>query len=281
MDSLIRGREHRRRLVQLMEMPPKYVDLAEAALLVARDHYPSLEVETYLKELDRIAAYTAPRVPSAESPSYQVDRLATVLHQSFGFSGNVDNYYDERNSYLNEVLDRRVGIPITLSIVYHSVAERLGIPLAGVNFPGHFLLCHVQAPEIILDPFHGGQRLALSDCVHLLHSVFGRPTPLRAEYLHPMTPRQVILRLLNNLKHIYVEQEWWERALEVVEMSLLIDPTHAPNWRDRGLILYRLGHLREADFSLGHYVHMAPDAPDADRVRSQWAYVTQSFLRLN
>jgi regulator of sirC expression with transglutaminase-like and TPR domain len=213
--------------------------LGELALWVAAEEYPDLDVPAYLARFD----YLAQRVTRLGqrldvSPA---ELLAIVLGEEQGFHGNVEAYNDPRNSFLNDVLDRRCGIPISLSILYIEVARRAGISAEGIGFPGHFLLRVGEGEEaVVIDPFHGGRRLSMEECASLLAQMTGGQVPFAPELLEPVNWRRITYRLLANLKNIYLSPPQDEqRALSVVERMLLVQPGSTDDLRDRALLLYR------------------------------------------
>jgi regulator of sirC expression with transglutaminase-like and TPR domain len=202
------------------------IDLAAAALLVADDEYEALDVPHYLSMLDGMAEAVRGRVgPGPEAPAL----LAAMNHHLFeelGFRGNEEDYYDPKNSFLNEVLDRRVGIPITLSIIFLEVGWRLGLPLSGVSFPGHFLVrLEVDGEgEQLLDPYHGGTALGAPELEDRLHQAMGPGTELSPDHMAAANKRQVLTRMLNNLRGIYQRLGDRERELSVLEKLTALNP---------------------------------------------------------
>jgi regulator of sirC expression with transglutaminase-like and TPR domain len=256
----------RRRFAELIARPE--VPLAEAALALAEEEYPRLDAGRHLAELDALAAAAVARAGGSDAAS-MLRALRAILFGEGGFRGNEEAYYDPRNSFLNEVLDRRLGIPITLSIVYLEVAKRAGFAAQGVRFPGHFLVKHVAAGgrEIFVDAYRGGELLSAEDCAarHRARSP-GRELDPRSLDAAP-TP-QILARLLHNLKRIYVDRRDDPRALWVVDRLLLLQPDDPVERRDRGLVEARLGGARAAAVDLEAYLAAVPDADDADEVRS-------------
>jgi regulator of sirC expression with transglutaminase-like and TPR domain len=183
-----------------------------------------------------------------------------------GFVGNSDNYYDPRNSYLNEVLERRTGIPITLSLVYSEVAQRLGLPVYGVSFPGHFLVKYIGKPEIIIDPFFG-TIITPQECAQRLHGIYGSKARFDRRLLHPAGAREILVRLLSNLKQIYVDTSDFERALACVDRILLLQPDEPRELRDRGILYQRLECYAAALRDFERYLRLAPDDKAAEIIR--------------
>jgi regulator of sirC expression with transglutaminase-like and TPR domain len=259
--------EARKRFAELAARPDGEIDVAEAALVIAQEEYPALEVDNYLKDLDDLAAAAGHELRGAYSATAKVARLNHFLFVQCGFTGNSEQYYDARNSFLNEVLERRTGIPITLSIVYCEVGQRLGLPVYGVSFPGHFLVKCVAEPEIIIDAFFG-TIISLEECERRLRGVYGSEARLEERLLRPATPRAILARMLSNLKQVYVEQRDLLRALACVDRILLLTPEAPRELRDRGILYHRLECFAAALRDLERYLQRAPDDDGADAVRA-------------
>ncbi len=244
------------------------VPLAEAALAIAEEEYPDLASDVYLRRIDALARTLEERLPTHRDAATSLRLLRTVLFEEGGFRGNTDAYYDPRNSFLNEVLDRRLGIPITLAVVCIEVGARVGLPIQGVGFPGHFLVKHVAGErEIFIDPFHGGEILSADECLERFNAMApGRARDRR--HLQAATTRQILRRMLHNLEKIYVEAGDDLRALWVVDRLTLLAPDDPTTRRDRGLVEARLGCTAAALSDLQAYLSAAPAAADADAVRA-------------
>ncbi len=241
--------------------------LAEAALLIAAEEYPQLHPGPYLRRLDLLAERVRDRLSDETAPLVLLQELSRVLFQEERFQGNAQDYYDPRNSFLNDVLDRRLGIPITLSVVYLEVGWRLGLPLVGVNFPGHFLVRYEgEAVRILVDPFQGGELRFEGDAQALLDRVYGGTVALVPEYLRPAGKKDILARILANLKGIYLNAHDDGRALAAVERLQLLRPGEPDELRDRGTILARLGRPGEAREELQRYLERAPGAADRRRI---------------
>ena len=244
--------------------PEDYIDLAAAALLLARIQEPVPEPQRYLEMLDRLAAQFRLSLPLGAGPHETMARLGHFLGHELGFVGNLHQYDDPRNSCLNTVLDRRVGIPISLSVVYLEIGWRLGLPLAGVGMPGHFLIKHTgDGHEIIADPFDRGRLLSAEDCAKRLAQVVGYPAALEPHYLAAVTRKQILTRMLTNLKLFYLRGGDFIRGLETIEHLLLISPWALDEIRDRGLTRAQLGRRDQAIEDLETYLRYSSDAPDA------------------
>ena len=243
--------------------------LDHAALLIAAEEYRELVVETYLERLDVLAERVRTKLHRDAGPHETLDRMRKVLVEEEGFTGNAEEYYDPRNSFLNEVLDRKTGIPIALSTVYLEVGRRIGFSLQGIGFPGHFLIKHVtDGDEMIIDPFHRGALLSKQDLESRLETSFGGRVRLEPPLLRAVTNSELLFRMLSNLKSIYLHARDSARALAAVERMLVLAPGQSREQRDRGVLLARLERPYEALAVLARYRELEPDAADADDVDS-------------
>lgn len=275
---------------QLLEAEDSRLDLARASLMIAQDPYPGLDVEHYLAELELLAHRLRAQVPGTEPPEERVIALNSFLFADLGYAGNSDAYYDPRNSYLNEVMDRRVGIPITLSILYMELGRRIGLPLEGVSFPGHFLVrLKLRRGTLVLDPFTGGAPLSAEELRERLKRVAppgstGKLSvaelPLE-QFLEPASKKQILSRLLRNLKGVYLARDEPERALEVLNRMLIVNPDATNDLRDRGFVYERLECWRPALQDLSAYVEREPQARDIDQVRAKLVEIAASCAKLN
>ena len=234
----------RQLFTEMVTGPESRLDLGRAALLIASEEYPGLDILRYVAKLEVLAANVRPRVAAAEEPLSKLAHLNTYLFEEHGFRGNSVEYYDPRNSFLNEVLDRELGIPITLSVVYMEVGRRVGLPLQGVGMPGHFIVKHAgRSGDIYIDPFNAGRILSQQACAELIQQVYGEPVPLQQTFLAPVTEKQILARMLANLKAIYIQTQHYLKALSVVERLLLINPTAEQEAKDRAGLRHLLGML--------------------------------------
>lgn len=263
--GFMRGRHNFEREIH---KPEERIDLARAALYIAQEDYPELDPDVYLQHLDCMAAEIAATIPPERYPLRIVRAINKYLFDRLDFRGNTENYYDPRNSFLHDVLTRRRGIPITLSLVYLEIARRLEFPMVGVGMPGHFLMRpQVEGIEFFVDAFNGGDILFVQDCQERLQRIFEQPIALKPELLAPVSKRALLARLLANLKYVYISAEQLPAALAVVDRLLLLDPYSVRERRDRGLILYHLGRFESAMNDLQFYLERAPRAQDARRIR--------------
>ena len=266
------------------------IDLAQACLMIAQDAYPRLDLERYVSEIERMALRLRARLPAACGTEESIVGLNEFLFEDLGYWGNAEDYYDPRNSYLNDVIDRRTGIPITLSILYLEVGRRVGLPLEGVSFPGHFLVSlRLRGGTLVLDPFAGGapqsgqalrERLQRVVPPGATDNVPVAELPLE-QFLEPAGKRQILARLLRNLKAIYRQADKPERMLEVLNRMLLVTPQASAELRDRGYVYQRLECWRPALQDLTAYLEREPDAPDLDEVRVKLMELTALCARLN
>jgi regulator of sirC expression with transglutaminase-like and TPR domain len=267
-------------LIQLARNPSASLDVAEVGLRLAQDEYSNLDVEAYLAELDAMAH---------EARRYMRGSLATRLHglcrylfHDMGFCGNVRDYYDPRNSYLNIVLDLRTGIPISLSAVVIAVGRRAGMEIHGVGLPGHFLTKAVAgAEEIIFDPFHGGRRLDLQDCEILVRQVTGMQFPVTTASVRAIPLGQMVQRMLNNLKAIYLGENDFARGVRVIERLLQLEPSNPQHLRDLGASLLQLEQSGPALDNLQAYLVAVPEAEDADQIQRLMHEAQRQIARWN
>jgi regulator of sirC expression with transglutaminase-like and TPR domain len=264
----------------MVDRPEEDVDLARASLLVACEEYPQLEVDRYLERLDSMADGLRGRL--GDSPQTAIAALNRVLIEEQGFRGNTREYYDPRNSFLNDVLDRRTGIPITLSTVYIAVGRRAGAAVDGIGLPGHFVVrVSTPAGDALADPFNGGAVLTPQDCQERLDRIYGGRVRMAAGMLAPCPTRAVLSRTVRNLKAIYLKAEDHERALRTAELLVLLNPGVVEEIRDRGLVLAALECYTLAAADLEAFVTASPQAPEADQIRARIAELRQKAARLH
>jgi len=255
-------------LLRLAAQDP--IDLARASLAIAREEYPELDEVRYLRELDRLSMQAMRGIPSGASQERRVGRLNAVLFHEMGFAGNQSDYYDPRNSFLNEVIDRRTGIPISLSVLYLEVGRRCGLRVDGVGFPGHFL-CKVTLDEgeLVVDPFHRGQLLGLPEIKRRLAAAVGDGVRFDARVLRPARPREILVRMLQNLRAVYQERSDLPRALSAVDRLLLLAPDNLRALRDRARLFEELGGSAAAADDLQKVLDLDPQASDAGALRAR------------
>jgi len=271
----------RERFVEIAALPDVAIDLGEAAFLIAAEEYPSLDVAEWLSRLDDLAIPLQPRLLHCDGELERLAILVSYLQDEVGLQGNEEEYYDPRNSYLNDVLERRTGIPISLAAVYLEVGKRVGIPLRGVGFPAHFLLKHEGAAEVFVDPFHGGQFLTEKDCRALLDRLTGGQIPFDRRYLATVSNRQILVRMLNNLKGIYLRRRELAKALAAVDRILLLTPNATREYRDRGTIYLQMEAFRLALADLERYLKDGPDGDDRESMAETVRTLRQRVEMLN
>jgi len=259
------------------------INLPRAALRFSQEiAYPALDVGGSLTQLDALAERAKRSVHPNKPVTAQAHELAHFLFQQQGFQGNVRNYNDPGNSYLNEVLDRRLGIPISLSVVFLAVAERIGLPAQGIGLPGHFIVS-VQGPDgpLFLDPFHGGRQLSVIECARLVELSTGISAPFKPDWLRSSPPEDILARMLYNLRNIYIQQDKWRMALPVVERLRLLQPDNPDHLRDLGTIHNQNGARRQAIEFYERYLALAPEAADANLVRRNLEQTAYKLAKRN
>lgn len=261
--------------------PDADIDLARAALAIARTEYPDLDPHAYLRGLDALAE-GAKTVRDAQDPLARLHRLREYLFEEQGFAGNGDDYYDPRNSYLNEVLDRRLGIPITLALVLIEVGRRLDLKIEGIGLPGHFITgARVDGEQVLLDPFNGGAVLTMEACSELVSRATGRQMTLAGDHFTPVSRRHFLARVLTNLKGVYWRREAWDKVVRIIDRLLLVSPAPGGEWRDRGVAWSKLGNLGQSLADWEHYLTEFPNASDHDEVKTQFRRLRQKLAQLN
>ena len=271
----------RRRLAELLEVEGQ-LDLVEAAMWVAAEEYPDLDVEHECSRIRLICAEGARRVHQITNPFARLDGLRTYLFEELGFRGNLEQYNDPRNSFLNEVLDRRLGIPLTLSLLFVEQARAAGYEACGVGLPGHFVArCEFEGRTILVDPFHSANVITLEDCKDLVARSTGRGWLFRPATLEGATERSMLARLLMNLKYAYLGRSDYARALSVVERLLLVTPHDSAEIRDRGFLKARMGRPGGAIADLERYLSLAPDAPDTKSVEGRLTWLRRRMSEAN
>jgi len=247
------------------------IPLLRATLLIARDEYPGLDLDAYEARCAAFEHELRPRIERTDGPQLKLAAINAYLYDEVGFTGNQKDYYDPRNSYLNEVLDRKLGIPISLGVIQMELARRLGVPLEGVSFPGHFLVrLPVDGGLLVLDPYHKGRSVDADELKsrakpHLGGSDIDDNQLL--QILAPASKRAILMRMLRNLKGLYGEQEAWDKALRCADRLVRLGPDEPDELRDRGMLYARVGHRGAARADLARYLSLKPEADDVDHVR--------------
>ena len=244
------------------------INLAKAALYLSQAEYPYLDIEAYLDKLEQIAHKIEPKLPSTRYPLKVIQVINHHLYQELKFRGNNENYYDPRNSFLNHVIDRRLGIPISLAVVYLDIAKRLNFPMVGIGMPGHFIIRpDFEDAGIFVDVFNQGEILFPQDCEAKLQQLYQQPVKLKPEFLNSVSNRQILSRMLRNLKQIYLHQRDFLRAIAIIDGMLLLSPDNANELRDRGLLYYELNRWEESCQDLESYLTILPNAEDAPMIK--------------
>lgn len=258
------------------------IDLIRASLAMARTEYPNLDIEAFASRVEELARRVAALVPRFD-PQRVLCAVNQVLFEELQLRGNRDDYYDPRNSFLNDVLDRGLGIPITLSILYMEVARRVGLALTGVGLPGHFLLKHYRedGSEMLIDCFNRGDILNRQDCQNRLDEIYSGEMKLRPEFLHPISRRQILTRMLNNLKTVYLSTRNFRKALPVADLILIIHPQSPEDIKQRALLRYSMGMQRLAAEDLDAYLQASPTASDKDDIRQMSLSIRQMLASMN
>lgn len=272
------------RLRQIISGPDGDISLAEAALLIAGHGYPDLNVAAYLSRIEELAYMLRLRIDEDDSVPERVSALNQFLFGELGFAPNTEDYYDPRNSFLNEVLERRTGIPITLCVIYMELGRKIGLPLQGVSFPGHFLVkCAVPDGAVVLDPYSGGISLGLPDLQKRLRDVRGGEVSraIVAELLVSASNKQIIVRLLRNLKAIYLRKHNLDQALPIMDWIIATVPEEAQELRDRAMIYQELECARAALADFEEYLKRSPSCDDAGDIRRRILELQRDASRLN
>lgn len=255
------------------------IPLDRALLAIAREEYPKINERHYLTALDDLADRVLER---AEHTGRQQRAMAETLFGEANFRGNGDNYYDPKNSLLNVVLDRKLGIPITLSIVYIEVARRAGTRAVGIGFPGHFLVQHeVDGRKLLIDPFDRGTVVDAEDCQRILNGLTGGEQELERWMLAPSSPRAIVARVLTNLKHAYLLERDFIGAVKAIDRLLTVDPDRETERRDRGLLYAELGMANSAVSDLEHYLENALPGEEIEAIEKLIPTLRSAARRLN
>jgi len=258
------------------------IDLIRSVLVIARTEYPALDIEEYASRIERMSRRAAALAAGVSGPGIRA-ALNHVMFEEANLRGNREDYYDPRNSFLNDVLDRGLGIPITLSIIYMEVAKRVGFLLSGVGMPGHFLLKHYgdDGQEILIDCFNRGDILSRQDCQSRLDEIYSGEMAMRPEFLHPISRRQILTRMLNNLKTVYLSTRNFRKALPIADLILVIHPRSAEDVKQRALLRYSMGMQALAAEDLDEYLKISPTASDGEEVRQMSLSIRRMMALMN
>ncbi len=265
----------------LMELDTRDIRLDCAALHLARDAYPRLALPTYLSRLDEIARHVADLRPGL-SATLRYEAMRQVLVGGYELRGNEDDYYDPENSYLNRVLDRGLGVPISLSIVWLEIARRLKWPVTGLGLPGHFIIRFDDNEHFVLvDPFREGRTLTTDDCRQVLDYYFDGKVPFSPDFLRPVNVRLILARLLNNLRNIYTANRDWKRVETVLQRLAAVEPDNTRHLHDLAGLLYRQGDVRMAHAHLSTYLERQSNTDNQFLVREKLAHLEAIIASLN
>ena len=256
------------------------IDLGGAALAIARIEHPDLVPARSLTRLDELAARSA--AAAIADRRRALARLSEFLFSETGFRGNADDYYDPRNSCLNDVLDRQLGIPITLSVLVMEVGRRVGLEILGIGLPGHFCVGSRVDDELMLfDPFGGGRRLDRAEAEALASRAVGRQVELTDAHFAPATKAQIVVRMLRNLQGIYARREDWAKALAVIDRLMVVEADAPMHVRDRGTVLVKLGDLHRGASEWERYLTRYPQARDAAAFKEELRRIRQTLAERN
>ena len=270
----------RREFAQICAREP--IPLARGALLIAQEEYPDLDVEGCLDRIATLAREAEPIVGAGGDTVEKVQLLSEFLFTQQGFEGNREAFGDPRNSFLNDVLDRRLGIPITLSVVYLEVGRRLGLNLHGVSFPTHFLVKAVdQRGELVIDPFNSGAILSLDEIKARLAQIYGQPVDVNPEMLKAVGTRHILSRMLRNLKNIYNSGADWPRALAALDRILLLEPRSFDEVLERATLYERLECFSAALDDFQSFLTLVPEHPNAEGARESVMRLMRQVARIN
>ena len=269
------------------------IDLSLAALLIANLEYPELDIAHYMAQLDSLAervrallgltgAGTLEKLPVNMDVSAVIAAMNTVLFGQEHFHGNTEDYYNSSNSFLNEVLERHTGIPIALSLLYMEVGRRVGVWFDGIGLPFHFVVgCRFQQKRIYIDPFESGRVLSEQECRTRVRQVIGKKDKIPTQWFEPVSRKYLLIRMLNNLKHIYLHSEDYARALRICDCILVLAPRSPQERRDRGVIYLQLKRYGRALRDLAAYLQLAPLAEDHDEIQRQVKMIRQVLAMMN
>ncbi len=268
-------------LFELAQLENEQIDLAKGALLIAKDAYADLEIEVYLQQLNRMAEELQLQIDPEADTSEQINYLNRYLFEAQGFAGSSqEHYYDARNSYLNEVLERKIGIPITLSIVYMDIAKRIGLPLVGVGFPGHFIVKH-STLDTVIDPFEKGQILSNADLSERLRQIFREPVQMHPRFLQTVTNKEILARVLRNLRQIHFRIGEYQKAVRTAEQIIWLAPQSAQDYQDLGYLYYQVKAYGKSLDAFNTYLDLSPDPPDQEEISRNIRVLTQEIAKLN
>jgi regulator of sirC expression with transglutaminase-like and TPR domain len=258
------------------------LDLARAALLFSQHLTQAPDLSGYLAGLDIMAEAARPWVEGTQTAMAKIEALNRYFFEELNFQGNARDYYNPNNSFLDRVMDLKLGIPISLSVLYLEIGRRLALPLWGIGMPGHFIVAGGSLNQpLYIDVFNQGQLLTEEDCLTLCNITETQRTSFKKQFLRPATKKEILFRMLLNLKHIYINAENWPAAHTTVDLLLAIQPDQASEFKDRGLLAYRLDRLQEAIFDLKRYLFLTPNSPDKEWLEERLMLMEEKLSQLN
>jgi regulator of sirC expression with transglutaminase-like and TPR domain len=265
----------------LASLPDHKISLAEAALQVALDEYPELNISHYKKLLKDWSATMNARF-SSKPVKNRLEQINQLLFNKMNFTGNIENYYDPRNSFLNDVMDRRKGIPITLSVIYLEMAWALGLAASGVGFPGHFLVRVIDDGEpIYIDPFHKGNIMTAGECAEFLKEITEGELEFDQKFLSAVNKKEIIIRMLRNLKRIYLETSNYSKLIKILDHLVVVTAGEAEEIRDRGIIYYQMKAFKNALNDFETFLSMASDSEDSEVIQQYLQILREYDSHLN
>jgi regulator of sirC expression with transglutaminase-like and TPR domain len=268
-------------LRELLQGGPGDPGLDVAALQIATVEYPEIVPSSFVELLDSYGRELGERLtPEADGEEF-IHTMNDYMFEELGFQGNQDDYYHPANSCLNEVLTKRVGIPISLSVVYMEVARRVGRKVHGIGLPGHFIVQYEDAEiTAFIDPFHAGRLMFETECHELAHEITGLDISKDTSVLKPVSKRHILIRMLNNLRSVYFQRQQPLKAIEVLSLLIEADPGSPEEYKQRGVCLAQLNRFAQARADLEMYLKLSPDAPDRDPVSQQIERITRYLAAL-
>ena len=251
---------------QAVLVPDSQIDLGHAALIIATHKYPDLDIQRELSLFDSLASVAETRMSPDSDPLQKINAISTYLFEEIGFRGNDQDYYNPKNSYLNEVLSTRLGIPITLSLLCMEVAKRLSVELVSIGMPGHLVIRHSNITDLFIDPFHGGILLSQSECIERGTSITQGRLPWNDSYLTPLSNTEFLARMLRNLKSIYLKESSYREAQIIMNLLLEVNPEALSERRDRGIVNFQLGNYRDSLDDLEIYLDSGISGSEASSI---------------
>lgn len=275
---------------RIVALDDDQIDLAEAALLIAKDEYPNLDVKKYIDKFDFMVQQLKEKLKNQAEAEAKTEAKAIIkiinryLFEECGFEGNRQEYSDPKNSFLNDVLDRKKGIPITLSVIYIELAKRLKLPIYGISLPAHFIVKYKgkdSDKDIYIDPYNSGSIISEAECKAKIAEFYGRRLEFKKEFLDIIPKKQILVRMLNNLKAIYFSRTEYRKAERVVRRILLITPDSLEDNRLMGFLRYESSDFPRALWYFKRYLRLDSNAPDADQMRRNIDHIKKKLAELN